>query len=157
MKYDFLSKTECQLLIESVDDIERDVLSRQINIDQLLVGDLGMFAKYEGSIKLLTMHRAKGREFDAVAIIDLHEGKVPHFTARTPEEIDEAKRLLYVAITRARRTVMYIVISVWACSDFNFAIDKTSGSPSRPVTCAPGTACLSIIVNVPVPQPKSST
>jgi DNA helicase II / ATP-dependent DNA helicase PcrA len=98
-----------QLLIESARDIVRDIQSNGSNIRDLTIADLGMFAHHDGSLKLLTMHKAKGREFDAVAIVDLHEGKVPHFSAGTDSErIDEAKRLLYVAITRARRIVMYI-------------------------------------------------
>jgi DNA helicase-2/ATP-dependent DNA helicase PcrA len=54
------------------------------------------------------MHKAKGREFDAVAIVDLHDGKVPHFSIETTEEFDEARRLLYVSMTRARRILMWI-------------------------------------------------
>lgn len=62
-------------------------------------------------MKLLTMHRAKGREFDAAAITDLNDGQIPHYTRYsplTPEKIEEARRLLYVAVTRARRLLMYI-------------------------------------------------
>jgi DNA helicase-2/ATP-dependent DNA helicase PcrA len=58
-------------------------------------------------MKLLTMHKAKGREFDAVAVVDLHDGRVPDFRARSIEEVNEGKRLLYVAITRAKRILFY--------------------------------------------------
>ena len=93
---EFLPKACGHLLIESVNDMERDMFDRQVDVVNLTVNDLGMFANYEGSMKLLTMHRAKGREFDAVAIVDLHDGRVPHFSAESAEEIDEARRLLYV-------------------------------------------------------------
>jgi DNA helicase-2/ATP-dependent DNA helicase PcrA len=98
----------CHLMVESVRAMEQDMIDRKVDIANLSTADLGMFASYERSMKLLTMHRAKGREFDAVAIVDLHDGRVPHFTATTAEEIDEARRLLYVSITRARRVLMYM-------------------------------------------------
>ena len=59
----------------------------------------------------MTMHKAKGREFDAVAIIDLHDGRVPDFRAINNndfERMEEGKRLLYVAVTRAKRFLMYV-------------------------------------------------
>ena len=105
---ELLPQSCCHLLIESVKDMEQDMIDRGVDTANLAIADLGMFANYEKSMKLLTMHRAKGREFDAVAIVDLHHGRVPHFSARTAEEIAEARRLLYVSIARARRILMYI-------------------------------------------------
>ena len=54
----------------------------------------------------MTMHGSKGREFDAVAVIDFHDGKVPHFTADATG-VEEARRLTYVAATRARKLLMF--------------------------------------------------
>ena len=104
----FLADSKGHLLSESVDDIERDMLNNGVDTENLSVTDLGMFASYAKSMQLLTMHRAKGREFDAVAIIDLHDGRVPHFSAHSDEEVDEDRRLFYVAITRAKRLLMYV-------------------------------------------------
>jgi DNA helicase II / ATP-dependent DNA helicase PcrA len=53
----------------------------------------------------MTIHNAKGREFAAVALIGLREGRFPHFRA---EDMDAEKRLFYVAVTRAERVLMYI-------------------------------------------------
>jgi DNA helicase-2/ATP-dependent DNA helicase PcrA len=88
--------------------MEMDIINHGIDVNNLGISDIGMFASPEKNMKLLTMHGAKGREFDAVAIVDLHEGRVPHFSANTAERINEYRRLLYVSITRARRLLMYI-------------------------------------------------
>ena len=52
---------------------------------------------------LLTYHRAKGLEWDAVYLPALDEGVLPIRQAKEDEEVAEERRLLYVGITRARR------------------------------------------------------
>jgi DNA helicase-2/ATP-dependent DNA helicase PcrA len=53
------------------------------------------------TVKLMTVHTAKGMEFPFVFICGLNEGVFPSRKIETPEEMDEERRLAYVAMTRA--------------------------------------------------------
>lgn len=57
------------------------------------------------AVTLATMHAAKGLEWDDVAIIGAREGMVPFALAQEEPALSEERRLLYVACTRARRTL----------------------------------------------------
>jgi DNA helicase-2/ATP-dependent DNA helicase PcrA len=79
-----------------------------------MIDDLGIFARPGDCIQLLTVHKAKGREFEAVAVIDAHDGRIPHFSiSRITDEgerraqYDESRRVVYVAATRAMRLLMF--------------------------------------------------
>jgi DNA helicase-2/ATP-dependent DNA helicase PcrA len=54
-------------------------------------------------VTLSSLHSAKGLEWDAVLVVGLAEGTLPTTYARTPEALEEERRLLYVGITRARQ------------------------------------------------------
>lgn len=54
-------------------------------------------------VQILTYHRAKGLEFEAVFLPRLEEGELPFALARREEEVAEERRLFYVGITRAKR------------------------------------------------------
>lgn len=54
-------------------------------------------------VHLLTMHASKGLEFDRVYLPDVNKGKIPKGAKLTQEEMEEERRLFYVAMTRAKK------------------------------------------------------
>jgi len=57
----------------------------------------------EDYLVLSTVHSAKGQEWEAVHVLNVTDGNFPNeFAAGKPEQIDEERRLLYVAMTRAK-------------------------------------------------------
>lgn len=61
--------------------------------------------RYEEGILLTTIHGAKGLEFDHIFVIGANEGVLPYKKAELEEEVEEERRLFYVAITRAKKTL----------------------------------------------------
>lgn len=68
-----------------------------------LVSDADQY-KRDAGVTLMTMHAAKGLEFPLVFIVGLEDGLFPHSRSATdPAELEEERRLCYVAITRAEQ------------------------------------------------------
>ncbi|MBN4056933.1 ATP-dependent helicase [bacterium AH-315-J21] len=105
-----LSRHE-SVLHESVLEMVDDMARQEFDLENLKTSDLGIFANSLASLNLLTMHGSKGREFEAVALIDLHDGRLPDFRSNDITKIDEDRRRLYVASTRAKRILMFVVDS----------------------------------------------
>ena len=82
----------------------RDFLSDLVLDPPAATGDLAAApSRDEDWLVLSTIHSAKGGEWDAVFILHAADGCIPtDLSTETPEEIDEERRLLYVAMTRAR-------------------------------------------------------
>ncbi len=66
--------------------------------------DLDQMSDDKDTVRLITMHNAKGLEFEHVFIVGLEQELLPHrMSMDSPEEIEEERRLFYVAITRAKQ------------------------------------------------------
>lgn len=59
----------------------------------------------ENKVQLMTIHSAKGLEFEDVFVIHANEGAIPHQKAEKKDEIEEERRLFYVALTRAKNNL----------------------------------------------------
>ncbi|MDP7070501.1 MAG: UvrD-helicase domain-containing protein [Phycisphaerales bacterium] len=72
-----------------------------------LVADADTIDPEQGAVTLMTLHAAKGLEFDAVAIIGCEQGVLPHSRAFDDlSQLEEERRLCYVGMTRARRRLL---------------------------------------------------
>jgi len=60
----------------------------------------------ESGVRLLTVHKAQGREFKAVVILAVNDGQIPDFRARDKEDELAERRIFYVATTRASRLLL---------------------------------------------------
>ncbi|HWE82764.1 MAG TPA: ATP-dependent DNA helicase UvrD2 [Gaiellaceae bacterium] len=80
-------------------------------------------------LHLLTYHRAKGLEFDAVFLPRMEEKELPSKLARTPEEQAEERRLLYVGLTRARKALAI----TWSKRPSPFLAELGIGGQAAPV------------------------
>ena len=71
-----------------------------------LLTDVDLWDETEDAVNLMTIHSAKGLEFPVVLIVGLEEGVLPHASALDDAaELEEERRLFYVALTRARERV----------------------------------------------------
>ena len=105
---EYLSPSESDLFAMSVEEMKADMRNNKVDLANLNIADLGIYASPDAALKLSTLHNAKGREYRAVAMIDLHEGRIPFYQATTDEEFAEAKRLFYVGVTRSEQFLLYV-------------------------------------------------
>jgi DNA helicase-2/ATP-dependent DNA helicase PcrA len=69
-----------------------------------LVTEQDEYDEDDPAITLMTLHNAKGLEFDVVFMVGMEDGVFPHYRSMgDPAELEEERRLAYVGITRARR------------------------------------------------------
>jgi DNA helicase II / ATP-dependent DNA helicase PcrA len=107
---------EAQGRVENLDEMVRVAAEYQGTDDEptlagflegvALQADADLVDESAGAVTLMTIHNAKGLEFDTVLITGLEEGLFPHVRSDTPEALEEERRLFYVGLTRARRTLV---------------------------------------------------
>lgn len=92
-----------------------------------LVADIDDLEEESGAVSLMTMHSAKGLEFPVVFVTGLEEGIFPHSRAfYNVDEMEEERRLCYVAITRAQKR-LYLTY----CTERNLFGKTSYNKPSR--------------------------
>jgi DNA helicase-2/ATP-dependent DNA helicase PcrA len=73
--------------------------------EQALYSDQDALNTEGGQVALMTLHNAKGLEFDHVFVVGMEEGTFPHARSLDEQNLEEERRLCYVGITRAKRTL----------------------------------------------------
>ena len=129
----YVAELEAERSIEAVGRIENinelvGVAEEHQDLDTFLeavslVADTDEISDDETSVSLMTVHTAKGLEFPVVFIAGMEEGVFPHQRSiGEPEEMEEERRLCYVAITRARER-LYLTHAfcrvIWGGAQYN--------------------------------------
>ncbi len=96
---------ECQ----AINMPKRDCLSKVMQMAVLTAGEPDPRLKSQGRIPIITVHQAKGSEFDAVFLAGMNEGVFPSALSVKEGKLQEEQRLFYVALTRAKEqlTITY--------------------------------------------------
>jgi DNA helicase-2/ATP-dependent DNA helicase PcrA len=91
-----------------------------------LLTDVDLWDETEDTVNLMTIHSAKGLEFPVVLVVGLEEGLLPHSSSLdNPADLEEERRLFYVALTRAQKRVHLLQ------SSYRRTWNAAGGGPSR--------------------------
>jgi len=98
-------------MVKEYKDSEEDATVSGFLENMALLSDIDNYDNDEDAVVLMSMHAAKGLEFDTVFIVGAEEGIFPSTRSfGSQEELEEERRLMYVAITRAKKE-LYITIT----------------------------------------------
>lgn len=102
---------ELLTMVKEYKESEEDVSVSGFLENMALLSDIDNYDNEEDAVVLMSMHAAKGLEFDVVFILGAEEGIFPSTRSfGSNEELEEERRLMYVAITRAKKE-LYITVT----------------------------------------------
>jgi DNA helicase II / ATP-dependent DNA helicase PcrA len=111
---------------ENIDEISKNILESFLHEVSLLQEKIEE-ENIENFVHMMTLHAAKGLEFDTVIITGLEEGLLPNTKSlNTNEELEEERRLMYVGMTRAKEHL--VVSNAGSRFTFGHIVDQ---APSR--------------------------
>ena len=106
---------ESRTRAENVRELKSSIVSYMTNADEptlsgfleeiALYTDIEQYDESADAAVMMTVHSAKGLEFPNVVIVGMEDGLFPSQREGSPEELEEERRLCYVAITRAKKTL----------------------------------------------------
>lgn len=104
---DYIRRKNVEELLISMKDYTRERPDGTLNdyLEEVsLRSDIDDWDESTERVNLMTLHNAKGLEFDVVFITGFEDGLMPHYKSQQdPRQYEEERRLLYVGITRARK------------------------------------------------------
>lgn len=89
-------------VVEECERRGRHDVASVVDFIERLFGD-----NVKGAVTLCTYHRAKGREWDRVLLLE-HSSRCPSRAARQEWQLEQERNLAYVAVTRAKKTLVFI-------------------------------------------------
>ena len=110
--YRGLDKEELNDILTEIEDRAKHIRTMDAWLEHVVLSrkefheSLRELPKDMDAVSFLTMHGAKGLEFPYVFVIEANEGQTPYKKAKTKEEIEEERRLFYVAMTRAEKELV---------------------------------------------------
>jgi DNA helicase II / ATP-dependent DNA helicase PcrA len=104
-----------------VDSMEATTLSMAEFLDAFSLEKSTEKDHLESELTVATIHASKGLEYDCVVLCGAGSAQMPHPKSIDPESFEEERRLMYVAVTRARNRLL-----------ITYPIDCLPGSPQRP-------------------------
>lgn len=75
-------------------------------LSELALGALGRAPAEGAGIKVASLHRTKGLQWQVVYMLGFEEGHLPDFRARDEDAVDEERRLCFVGIARAEKALV---------------------------------------------------